>query len=59
MNAHAAAPSVMTAHMYGCEMRCLNVELIIGCVFWDGVAECIERARGLEVGRAVARGHEL
>ena len=36
----------MTAHMYGCEMRCLVVELNISCVFGtDG--EMFERARGL------------
>ena len=28
----AAAPDKMTAHMYGCEMRCLVVELSIECV---------------------------
>src|SRR5215211_1148737 len=36
VNAHATAPSDMTAHMYGCEMRCLIVELNIGCVFGTG-----------------------
>src|SRR5215203_1975471 len=54
VNAHATAPSVMTAHMYGCEMRCLVVELNIGCVYGDG--GMFERARGLLVGRAATRG---
>src|SRR5829696_1076452 len=44
--AHATAPSEMTAHMYGCEMRCLVAELNIGNVFGtDG--GMFERARGL------------
>src|SRR5215207_1221357 len=41
VNAQAAAPSEMTAHRYGCELRCLVVELNIGFVFvTDGMSEC-------------------
>src|SRR5215213_790336 len=55
VNAHATAPSVMTAHMYGCEKRCLVAELNIGNVFGtDG--EMFERARGLGGGGQTARG---
>jgi hypothetical protein len=32
VNAHATAPSEMTAHMYGCDKRCLVSELSISNV---------------------------
>src|ERR1051325_2253333 len=53
--AHATAPSEMTAHIYGCEMRCLVAELNIGYVFRTDGGIC-ERAGGLHGGRAAARG---